>query len=52
LLPQCERIPTYRYWKVWREGVEVAIKVKGSQGQPRIEWLRAEHPFWAIFTDQ
>ena len=26
----------------------MAIKVKGSQGKPRIEWLRAEHPFTAI----
>ncbi len=47
-LPQCKRIPTYPYWKVWREGLEVAIKVKGSQGKPHIEWLSAEHPFTAI----
>jgi hypothetical protein len=26
----------------------VAIKVKGSQGKPHVEWLRQEHPFTAI----
>jgi hypothetical protein len=34
--------------KVWREGVEVAIKIKGSQGNPRVEWVLPEHPFTAI----
>ena len=34
--------------KVWREGLEVAMKVKGSQGQRRVEWVKAEHPFTAI----
>jgi hypothetical protein len=33
---------------VWREGLEVAMKVKGSQGKPQIEWLKQEHPFTAI----
>jgi hypothetical protein len=37
---------TYR--KVWREGLEVAMKIKGSQGKPRVEWVKAEHPFTAI----
>lgn len=39
---------TYQYRKVWREGLEVAIKVKGSQGKPHIEWLKQEHPFTPI----
>jgi len=34
--------------KVWREGLEVAIKIKGSQGRPRREWLYADHPFTAV----
>ena len=34
--------------KVWREGLEVAIKIKGSQGQPRIEWVKQEHPYTAM----
>jgi hypothetical protein len=38
----------YAYRKVWREGLEVAMKVKGSQGMPHVEWLRQEHPFTAI----
>jgi hypothetical protein len=28
--------------------VEVAIKIKGSQGQPRVEWLNVEHPWTAL----
>lgn len=36
------------YRKVWREGLEVAMKIKGSQGKPRVEWVKAEHPFTAI----
>jgi hypothetical protein len=38
----------YRYRKVWREGVEVAMKVKASQGRQRIEWVKVEHPWTAI----
>lgn len=38
----------YRHLKVWREGLEVAIKIKGSQGQPRVKWVKPEHPFTAI----
>jgi hypothetical protein len=26
----------------------VAIKIKGSQGQPRVEWLNVEHPWTAL----
>ena len=47
-LSQHETTETYRYRKVWREGLEVAMKVKGSQGKPHVEWLRPEHPFTAI----
>lgn len=47
-LKQGERSPHYPYRKVWRQGLEVAMKVKGSQGQRRIEWVYREHPFTAI----
>ena len=39
---------TYPFRKVWREGLEVAIKIKGSQGQRRVVWLKVDHPFTAI----
>ena len=42
------RYGDYEYRKVWREGLEVAIKIKGSQGNPRREWVKPEHPFTAI----
>ena len=38
----------YGHLKVWREGLEVAIKIKSSQGNRRVEWLKVEHPFTAI----
>jgi hypothetical protein len=47
-LSRNEKTQTYEYRKVWREGLEVAMKVKGSQGKPHVEWLRQEHPFTAI----
>jgi hypothetical protein len=47
-LTQSETTQTYEYRKVWREGLEVAMKVKGAQGTPHVEWLRQEHPFTAI----
>lgn len=40
--------PQYGHLKVWCEGLEVAIKIKGSQGNRRVEWLKVEHPFTAI----
>lgn len=43
-----ETHPAYQHRKVWREGLEVAMKVKGSQGNRRVEWVKAEHPFTAI----
>lgn len=45
-LRDCPR--AYLTRKVWREGLEVAIKIKGSQGQRRVVWLKTEHPFTAI----
>lgn len=47
-LPSNETPPTYPYRKVWREGLEVAMKIKGSQGKPRREWVKQEHPFTTI----
>jgi hypothetical protein len=47
-LGEKERVKGYPYRKVWREGVEVAMKIKGSQGKPRREWVKVEHPFTAI----
>lgn len=38
----------YPHRKVWREGLEVAMKIKGSQGQKRIAWVYTEHPWTAI----
>lgn len=47
-LPKRHTTSTYPFRKVWREGVEVAMKVKGSQGKPRVVWVKPEHPFTAI----
>ena len=45
-------LPAIYHWrKVWREGLEVAMKVKGSQGRPRREWLKQEHPWTAISSE-
>lgn len=38
----------YHHRKVWRQGLEVAMKIKGSQGNKRVEWVYPEHPFTAI----
>lgn len=43
-----ETHPDYRRRKVWREGLEVAMKIKGSQGHKRVEWVKVEHPFTAL----
>lgn len=44
-----DEVPSgYPYRKVWRAGLEVAMKIKGSQGRRRVEWVRVEHPFTAI----
>ncbi len=47
-LPPSMTTQAYPYRKVWREGLEVAIKIKGSQGHPRLEWVKIEHPFTPI----
>ena len=47
-LKQSETTPEYPYRKVWRKGLEVAMKINGSQGRPRVEWVKAEHPLTAI----
>lgn len=47
-LPNRITSEAYPHRKVWREGLEVAIKIKGSQGHRRVEWLKQEHPFTAI----
>ena len=47
-LPSRITSDAYPYQKVWREGLEVAIKLKGSQGKARVEWLKVEHPFTAM----
>jgi hypothetical protein len=39
---------SYKSRKVWREGLEVAIKIKASQGHKRVEWVKTEHPFTPI----
>ena len=47
-LKASEYKPAYGYRKVWKQGLEVAIKIKGSQGNRRVEWVKPEHPFTAI----
>ena len=51
-LLQGEYHPDYGHRKVWREGLEVAMKIKGSQGKRRVEWVKVEHPFTAISPSQ
>lgn len=38
---------TYGHRKVWREGLEVAMKIKGSQGRKRVKWVKPD-PYTAI----
>ena len=40
----------YGHRKVWRYGLEVAIKIKGSQGNRRVEWVKPEHPYYGNRT--
>lgn len=47
-LSKQERAQNCPFSKVWREGLEVAMKIKGSQGRPRVEWVKQEHPWTAI----
>jgi predicted Mrr-cat superfamily restriction endonuclease len=41
-------ISNYHHHNVWREKLEVAMKVKGSQSKRRVKWVDFEHPFTAI----
>jgi hypothetical protein len=43
---------SYRHRKVWRQGLEVACKVKGSQGTPRRVWRYRTHPYTAISPEK
>lgn len=47
-LKATEVIREYRHHKVWRYGLEVAIKIKGSHGNHPVEWVKPEHPYTAI----
>lgn len=47
-LPRSMTTRAYPYRKVWREGLKVAMKIKGSQGHQRREWVRRKHPFTAV----
>ena len=47
-LSAAEAHPDYGHRKVWREGLEVAMKIKGSQGKRRGEWVKVDHPLMAI----
>ena len=47
-LPSHLTTEAYPYRKVWREGLEVAMKIKGAQGKRRVKWLNQEHPFTAM----
>jgi hypothetical protein len=47
-LPERGLALSYPYRKVWREGLEVAMKIKGSQGKRRVEWVKVDHPFTVI----
>ena len=42
----------FPYRKVWRYGLEVARKIKGSQGHRRWEWPRPKHPYTAVSPEQ
>jgi hypothetical protein len=44
----CKDYPRRRHRKVWREGLEVAMKIKGSQACPRVVWVKFEHPWTAL----
>ena len=47
-LKKPERHPDFKHRKVWREGLEVAMKIKGSQGKPRVKWVKIEYPYTFI----
>ena len=43
---------TYGRRKVWRLGLEVAMKIKGYIGCKRVKWVKPEHPYTAISPKQ
>lgn len=47
-LPERELARTYPFRNVWRKGLEVAIKIKGSQGRRWVVWLKVEHPVTTV----
>ncbi|WP_148216055.1 IS1 family transposase [Acaryochloris marina] len=47
-LPRSTTTQAYPFRKIWRAGLEVAMKLKGSQGKPRVVWVNREHPYTAI----
>ena len=51
-LQKAEYHSQFAHRKVWREGLEVAMKIKGSQGKPRRKWVKIEHPYTAISCKQ
>ena len=50
-LKKQERHRNFKYRKVWRFGLEVAMKIKGSQGNPRRKWVKIEHPLTSISSN-
>lgn len=50
-LNPCETTPEFGFHKVWRQGFEVASKVKKSQGRRRVRRSKPEHPFTAVSPD-
>jgi len=47
-LKKTEYHPNFAERKLWREGLEVAMKRKGSQGNRPIKWVKLEHPLTFI----
>ena len=46
-LQDSQRTRHYEHRKVWRYRLEVACKIKGSQGNPHRAWCYREHPWTA-----
>jgi hypothetical protein len=47
-LKASEVIREYGHRKVWRYGLEVALKIKASQGNRLVQWIKPEHPYTTI----
>lgn len=50
-LKDSERTASFPHRKVWRFGLEVACKIKGSQGRPRRDWPKPKHPYTAVSAE-